>query len=108
MTPNSWLPRRAQRWPGAERWYAWEQCSARASDEALEGLPEPQMLVGGQRCQPAPRRPLDEAFPEEKRLVDVLDGVRLLPHGHRQGGQPHRPAPKPPRERRPTAPVRPV
>src|SRR6266568_2768572 len=42
-------------------------------DQALEGLLQAQVLVGGQGRQPASGRPLDEALPQEVGLVDVLD-----------------------------------
>lgn len=37
---------------------------------------------------PAPRGPGEQPFPYEERLGDLLDRLALLPHGHREGGEP--------------------
>src|SRR3990172_3816933 len=50
-----------------------------------------QVLAGKIRRDPALRRPVDEAEPEQERLVDVLDRLDLLAQDGTERSDPHRP-----------------
>src|SRR5262249_9174760 len=56
------------------------------------GLGEAEMAEGMRRQQPPARRALDEAFLDQERLDDVLDGVARLGQRRRDGIDPDRPA----------------
>lgn len=60
-------------------------CSVLRRDQA-------QMRPGSGGRDPAARRPGQQSFPYEEGLGDLLDGLPLLPHGDRQGGQADRAA----------------
>lgn len=67
----------------------WTACRARVRDALQErGLArvgsEPEPLVGELGGHSALRGPVEVAFHDEVRFVDLLDGVRLLAHGNRQ------------------------
>src|SRR5213078_2325995 len=51
-----------------------------------------EVLEGRGSRRPSSGRALDETLLQQVRLVDVLDGVLLLPHSHRQSGESHRAA----------------
>src|SRR5690606_17111718 len=53
---------------------------------------EPEVFVGAGRGDAAARRPVEKADLDEKRLVDVFDGVLLFTDRGRQAAEPDGPA----------------
>src|ERR1700733_6878988 len=57
---------------------------------------EAQVLPARAGGDPAARRPGEQAVPDQERLGDRLDGLRLLPYRDGEGGQANRAAAEPP------------
>src|ERR1035441_6892307 len=60
----------------------------------IPGSLQPQFLIAQLRRDAALRRAVEVAFHDEIRLIDLLDGVRLLDDGHGERIHAHRPAAK--------------